>query len=68
MPESTPNIPEKFLSPYNPEEVEKRTYAMWEESGMFNPDNLAGQVLLDGIWWADNLGALRPRWNALVSG
>ncbi len=25
---------------YNPEETEKKTYAIWEESGFFNPDNL----------------------------
>jgi valyl-tRNA synthetase len=39
----TPNIPEIFLSPYNPEEHEKRIYKLWEESGFFNPDNLPGE-------------------------
>ncbi len=33
-------IPENFLTPYNPEETEKRIYALWQESGFFNPDNL----------------------------
>lgn len=32
------NIPELFLSPYNPGEHEERLYKMWEESGFFNPD------------------------------
>ncbi len=29
---------EKFLSPYNPGDTEKRIYEMWEKSGFFNPD------------------------------
>ncbi len=33
-----PNISEAFLSPYNPSENEDRIYAMWEDSGYFNPD------------------------------
>ncbi len=33
-----------------------------------HPDNLAKQVELDGGWWADNLGKLGPRWNAITSG
>lgn len=32
------NIPESFLKPYNPKEVEGRTYKTWEESGLFNPN------------------------------
>ncbi len=32
------DIPEKFLSPYNPTETEKRINALWEESGFYNPD------------------------------
>ncbi len=32
------DIPETLLSPYNPGEVEKRIYTLWEESGFFNPD------------------------------
>lgn len=36
--EQKPNIPEIFLSPYNPTETEDKLYAMWEESGFFNPD------------------------------
>ena len=31
-------LPEKFTKPYNPNETEDRIYAMWEESGYFNPD------------------------------
>jgi valyl-tRNA synthetase len=33
-------VPEKFLKPYDPQEVEPRIYKEWEESGFFNPDNL----------------------------
>ena len=33
-----PNIPELFLSPYNPADHEAGIYKMWEESGYFNPD------------------------------
>ncbi len=33
-----PHIPEKFLSPYNPQETEDTLYALWEQSGFFNPD------------------------------
>lgn len=32
------NVPEKLLSPYKPEETEKRIYEIWEKSGFFNPD------------------------------
>lgn len=38
-----PNIPEKFLKPYNPDEVEARVYEQWEQSGYFNPDSLPGE-------------------------
>ncbi len=38
MNEQKPNIPEVFLSPYNPAEAEDKLYALWEESGFFNPD------------------------------
>ena len=31
---------DKFLKPYSPQETEQRIYKMWEESGLFNPDNL----------------------------
>ena len=37
-----PDIPEAFLSAYNPQNTEKRIYEMWEASGFFNPDNLPG--------------------------
>ncbi|MFH1454897.1 MAG: valine--tRNA ligase [bacterium] len=30
----------KFLKPYNPQETEPKIYKMWENSGLFNPDNL----------------------------
>jgi len=36
-------MPEKFLKPYNPQEVEGEIYKKWEESGYFNPDNLPGE-------------------------
>lgn len=38
MNDEKPNIPEKFLKPYNPKEVETALYEQWEESGYFNPD------------------------------
>ena len=31
---------EIFLSPYKPEETEKKIYDLWLESGFFNPDNI----------------------------
>src|SRR3712207_4088593 len=31
---------DKLLKPYNPQETEDRIYKTWEESGLFNPDNL----------------------------
>src|SRR3989344_5290159 len=34
---------EKYLKPYEPNEVEKKIYKKWEESGFFNPDNLPGE-------------------------
>lgn len=44
-----PNIPEIFLSPYNPDEHEDALYEMWNDSGYFNPDN----CIKDGITAAD---------------
>ncbi len=38
MSEQQNTIPEIFLKPYNPAEHEDKLYAMWEESGFFNPD------------------------------
>ncbi|MBU6427279.1 valine--tRNA ligase [Patescibacteria group bacterium] len=35
-----PNIPERFLKPYDPATTEDRVYEMWEKSGYFNPDKL----------------------------
>ncbi len=40
-----PDIPEIFLSPYNPEDHEDSLYAMWNDSGYFNPDS----CIKDGI-------------------
>lgn len=37
------SIPEKLLSPYNPQDTEKPIYDMWQKSGYFNPDNLPKQ-------------------------
>ncbi|MES2202917.1 MAG: valine--tRNA ligase [Patescibacteria group bacterium] len=37
-----PEIPEKFLKPYDPKAVEGPIYKKWEESGYFNPDKLPG--------------------------
>lgn len=34
----TPQTPEIFLSPYNPDQHEKNIYTIWEKSGFFNPD------------------------------
>ena len=33
-----PEIPDIFLKPYDPAAHEEATYAMWENSGFFNPD------------------------------
>lgn len=50
MEEKTPtNIPELFLSPYDPEAHEDELYALWNDSGYFNPDN----CVTDGITAAD---------------
>lgn len=38
-----PNIPEVFLSPYDPQNHEDNIYTLWQESGFFNPDNLPGE-------------------------
>jgi valyl-tRNA synthetase len=37
-PQTTPNIPEIFLKPYEPKDHETKLYANWEASGFFNPD------------------------------
>lgn len=42
-------IPEIFLSPYQPENHEDALYAMWHDSGYFNPDN----CIKDGLTAAD---------------
>ncbi|MEZ4195326.1 MAG: valine--tRNA ligase [Candidatus Paceibacterota bacterium] len=39
------NIPEIFLKPYDPASHETDIYAMWENSGYFNPDN----CIKDGV-------------------
>lgn len=37
-PQTTPNIPEIFLKPYEPKDHETKLYQNWEASGYFNPD------------------------------
>lgn len=39
------NLPEKFLSAYNPKETEENIYTEWENSGYFNPDNLSKEKI-----------------------
>jgi valyl-tRNA synthetase len=41
QPENT--IPEKLLKPYDPTDTEKRIYALWQESGFFNPETCISQ-------------------------
>lgn len=36
-------VPEQLTKPFNPQSVESELYTMWEKSGYFNPDNLAGE-------------------------
>ncbi|MBM3271688.1 valine--tRNA ligase [Candidatus Kaiserbacteria bacterium] len=36
-------VPEEFLKPYEPQAREDGIYAMWEQSGYFNPDNLPSE-------------------------
>jgi valyl-tRNA synthetase len=42
-----PDIPEIFLSPYNPTEHEDSLYKMWNDSGYFNPDNCVKDGITD---------------------
>ncbi|MDE2038043.1 MAG: valine--tRNA ligase [Patescibacteria group bacterium] len=35
-----PDIPEKYLKPFDPASVEARLYEAWEKSGYFDPDTL----------------------------
>lgn len=42
-----PNIPEIFLSPYDPQNHEDGLYAMWENSGYFNPDKCVEDGIAD---------------------
>jgi valyl-tRNA synthetase len=39
-PFTEPNIPAKFLKPYDPASTEQAIYDLWEKSGYFNPDKL----------------------------
>jgi len=57
-----PNIPEKFLKPYDPLITEDRIYGIWEKSGFFNPDNCvkAGVTRKD----ADPFTIIMPPTNA----
>jgi len=41
------NIPEKFLSPYEPKNTEDNIYKKWEKSGLFNPDTCIEQGVCD---------------------
>jgi valyl-tRNA synthetase len=45
MPENRANIPEEFLKPYNPDEAEPATIALWDKSGYTNPD----KMIADGL-------------------
>lgn len=36
-------MPEKFLKPYDATQTESRIYALWEKSGLFNPDECIQQ-------------------------
>lgn len=40
-------MPEKFLKPYDPAATESRVYAVWEESGLFNPDECVKQGVVE---------------------
>ncbi|MFO0743545.1 MAG: valine--tRNA ligase [Candidatus Paceibacterota bacterium] len=40
------NVPENFLKPYNPQEVEGNIYQNWIDSGYFNPDNLKSENIV----------------------
>ena len=35
---SEPNIPAKFLKPYDPKTTEEKIYKSWQDDGYFNPD------------------------------
>ena len=54
----TPNIPEKFLKPYNPQETEDAIYASWEQSGYFNPDTCVAKNVTDAD--ADTFSIVLP--------
>ncbi len=47
MSENKPQIPEIFLSPYNPDEHESALYDAWETSGYFNPDTCIEKTVSD---------------------
>jgi valyl-tRNA synthetase len=44
---SATNIPEVFLKPYAPAEVEAKLYELWERSGFFNPDTCVEKGVVD---------------------
>lgn len=60
-----PNIPEIFLKPFNPQEHEEKLYALWEDSGYFNPD----KCIEDGITEkdAETFSIIMPPPNANAS-
>jgi len=45
--ENTAGIPEEFLKPYQPQNEESAMYALWENSGYFNPDKLVEDGIVD---------------------
>ncbi len=38
---------DKFLKPYDPKETEERIYALWEKSGLFNPDKCLEEGVIE---------------------
>jgi len=49
QPANTAGIPEEFLKPYNPAEMEPQTIKLWDESGYANPD----KMIEDGLTQPD---------------
>lgn len=45
--QTQPDIPEIFLSPYDPKAHEDDLYQMWNDSGYFNPDNCVKDGIAD---------------------
>ncbi|MCA9357144.1 class I tRNA ligase family protein, partial [Candidatus Kaiserbacteria bacterium] len=47
MNEEKPNVPEVFLTPYDPQQHEDKLYELWEKSGYFNPDQCVENGIAD---------------------